>query len=159
MRASHSSKLPLSYSIQFHLSHSNMLLTTPYPRNKFLLTLFKSSGATVSTAAASWSGATVYTTTSSLLTGSATAKNTQAAYPAATSGACGSWTLVENVCCPSYCGNDDTSSSCSGLASCNCTTPPAEMCKSGTMYPEKLSVSPDEAWHYSVSLALDRPWW
>jgi hypothetical protein len=135
-------------------------LPSPNPRDYFFqLTPFKSSGATVSTAAASFSGATVYTTTSSLLTGSATAKKTQAAYPAATSGACGSWTLVENVCCPSYCGNDDTSSSCSGLASCNCTTPPADMCKSGTMYPEKLSVSPHEDWHYSVSLALDQPRW
>lgn len=107
------------------------------------------SSGSASSVTATFSGATDYTT--HLATPTTTSTHTQAAYPAATAGSCGSWTLVENVCCPSYCGSDDTSESCSTAANCNCTTPPAAMCKSGAMYPEVHSVSNNEAWHYSRS--------
>lgn len=109
------------------------------------------------TSAATLTGATIYTTTSTFVSN---ATHSQSAYPAATSGACGSWTLVDNVCCPSYCGSVNTSESCSitGLtaAQCDCTTPPSADCKSGTMYPEVHAVGPSEAWHYSVSAAQPR---
>lgn len=97
-------------------------------------------------------GATIYTTTSTFVSN---ATHSQSAYPAATSGACGSWTLVDNVCCPSYCASVNTSESCAvtGLtaAQCNCITPPSADCKSGSMYPEVHAVGANEAWHYSVS--------
>lgn len=139
------------YYYQCQPSTAVCILTAISPQFKAdsFQTAVSSSTGSASLAAATFSGATDYTT--HLATTTATSTHTQAAYPAATAGSCGAWTLVENVCCPSYCGSDNTSESCSTAANCNCTTPPAAMCKSGTMYPEVHSVSSSEAWHYSVS--------
>lgn len=84
-----------------------------------------------------------YTTTDT----STVASHSQSPYPSIAASSCGSWTLVDNVCCPSYCATDDTSESCTCS---NCTTPPSADCKSGAMYPEVLTVSTNETWHYSV---------
>jgi len=100
------------------------------------------------TAAVTFVGPILYTT--SLATSPASTTHTQAAYPTPSSASCGSWTLSENVCCPSYCSNDNRSESCSTSGTCDCVTVPAAMCKSGTMYPEVHLVTNDEDWHYSV---------
>lgn len=78
----------------------------------------------------------------------------QSPYPVPTvTDSCGSWTLIENVCCPTYCEDVLTSEDCTSYtaAECGaCISPPAADCMSGTMYNETLSVNSDEAWHYSV---------
>jgi hypothetical protein len=88
-------------------------------------------------------GVSTYTTTDT----STVALHSQSPYPSIAASSCGAWTLVDNVCCPSYCATDDTSESCTCS---DCTTPPSADCKSGTMYPEVHSVSTNETWHYSV---------
>lgn len=80
------------------------------------------------------------------------APHSQSDYPSVGSDTCGSWTLVDNVCCPSYCSNVDTSESCSLSCTGSCVTPPSADCKSGTMFDEVHHVSDDEVWHYSVSI-------
>jgi hypothetical protein len=90
-------------------------------------------------------GLSTYTTTDT----STAALHSQSPYPSIAASSCGSWTLVDNVCCPSYCATDDTSESCTCSS---CTTPPSADCKSGTMYPEVHTVSTNETWHYSVRL-------
>jgi len=105
-----------------------------------------------------------YTTTTSL--GTATA--TQVPYPAANSSDCGSWALVDNVCCPYYCTSNNESESCTSSCSGGCSSPESSMCKSGTMCKspkpqicqgcyanfelggEQTTVGSDETWHYSV---------
>ena len=77
----------------------------------------------------------------------------QAPYPEADPSDCGSWTLVENVCCAQYCADDDRSESCTecgGNESQSCVAVDAKACKSGK-WPEVHSVSDDEPWHYSRS--------
>lgn len=88
-------------------------------------------------------GVSTYTTTDT----STVALHSQSPYPSIAASSCGAWTLVDNVCCPSYCATDDTSESCTCS---DCTTPPSADCKSGTMYPEVHTVSTNETWHYSV---------
>jgi len=63
-----------------------------------------------------------------------------------------SWTLVDNVCCPTYCSDVLTSEDCNyPNATCgSCISPPAADCMSGTMYNETLSVNQNEDWHYSI---------
>ncbi|KAH6682523.1 expansin module family protein [Halenospora varia] len=100
-------------------------------------------------AAPTFSGPLIYTT--SLPTAVTTRVHTQAAYPSPSNGACGSWSLTDNVCCPTYCANDNRSESCSTSSSCTCTSPPSAMCKSGAMYPEVHSVTKSEPWHFSRS--------
>ena len=96
------------------------------------------------------SGSSIYTTSTTI---SANPAHTQAPYPATNASSCGGWTLVDNVCAPSYCTNNNESESCSG--GCPCGTPPSADCKSGTMYPEVHAVSDDEPWHYSVRLLFN----
>ncbi|KAF2690313.1 hypothetical protein K458DRAFT_474563 [Lentithecium fluviatile CBS 122367] len=93
-------------------------------------------------------GRPVYTTTMLV----STTSHAQSAYPepTGTNSGCGSWQLTEGVCCPLYDKSNNKSESCSGNGA-NCVTPPAAMCKSGTMYPEVHSIGKDEAWHYSRS--------
>ncbi|KAL6826662.1 Non-catalytic module family expansin [Trichoderma camerunense] len=91
------------------------------------------------------SGASTYTTTDT----ATVAPHSQSPYPSIAASTCGSWTLVDNVCCPSYCATDDTSEFCTG--GCTCATPPSADCKSGTMYPEVHHVTSNETWHYSRS--------
>lgn len=93
-------------------------------------------------------GPTAYTTTLAV----STTSHAQSPYPTptGTGSGCGSWQLTEGVCCPLYDNTNNKSESCSGSGG-NCVTPPAAMCKSGTMYPEVHSVGKDEPWHYSVS--------
>ncbi len=79
----------------------------------------------------------------------------QAAYPAIDSAkaACGSWALVDNVCCAQYCSNDMQSESCDkcgGASSAECTQVSSKACVSGE-WPEVRSVSQDEPWHHSRS--------
>lgn len=74
-------------------------------------------------------GVVDYTTTTSI----PTLSSTQPAYPSIAASSCGSWSLVDNVCCPSYCLSDDKSESCTTGCTGGCGTPPSSMCKSGTM--------------------------
>ncbi|KAF2269510.1 putative swollenin [Lojkania enalia] len=93
-------------------------------------------------------GPTAYTMTVPV----STTSHAQSPYPTPTgpNSGCGSWQMTEGVCCPLYDKNDNRSESCSSSES-NCVTPPAAVCKSGTMYPEVHSVSSNEPWHYSRS--------
>ena len=77
----------------------------------------------------------------------------QAAYPEADPSDCGNWALVDNVCVPQYCADDDRSESCDacgGNDSPNCVTVDSKGCISGE-WPEVHAVSDDEPWHYSRS--------
>lgn len=107
-------------------------------------------GTATSTASATtsptYTGLEDYTTSTSIVPDPT---HTQSPYPSANSSSCSSWTLVDNVCCPAYCTNNNESTSCDGT--CPCGTPPAEDCMSGTMYPEVFSVNSSEPWHYSRS--------
>jgi expansin (peptidoglycan-binding protein) len=82
------------------------------------------------------------------------ADRTQAPYPPVSDpSACGSWALVDNVCCAQYCSDNDQSESCDscgGPGSALCTTVDSKACMSG-QYPEVHSVSENESWHYSRS--------
>ncbi|PMD22769.1 hypothetical protein NA56DRAFT_74224 [Hyaloscypha hepaticicola] len=128
----------------------------------------KTSTSTSHSGSAASSSVTVHTSSSSTSTVSAitsqkyttsisasTTSHAQSPYPVPTAtDSCGSWTLVDNVCCPTYCNDILTSESCSGYtaAECgSCISPPSADCKSGTMYNETLSVSNSEIWHYSRS--------
>ena len=111
---------------------------------------FVASTAAQSTTSASnitYTGPPVFTTTTTIVSN---ASHAQAPYPSPTGDTCGGWTLIDGVCCPQYCTNDNRSSGCSDDPNCNCGSPPSSMCKSGTMYGEDTSVTPDEPWHYSV---------
>jgi chitodextrinase len=77
----------------------------------------------------------------------------QADYPTAASTSCGSWALVDNVCVPQYCSNDDRSEDCSkcgGNSSAQCVKVSSKAGKSGE-WPEVHSVSSNEPWHFSRS--------
>ena len=79
----------------------------------------------------------------------------EAAYPAidATTAGCGSWALVDNVCCAQYCSNDNTSESCDkcgGAGSAQCAAVNSKACVSG-QWPEVHCVGDSEPWHYSRS--------
>lgn len=104
-----------------------------------------SSSAATSTSA--YTGPSEYTTTET----STVASHSQSAYPSVDASTCGSWTLVDNVCCPLYCSNQNESSSCDSTCTGECVTPSSADCKSGTMWGETLHVTDDEDWHYSVS--------
>lgn len=80
------------------------------------------------------------------------ALHSQSAYPSVNDSTCGSWTLVENVCCPLYCSNQNESSTCDSTCTGECVTPPAADCMSGTMWGETFHVNDTEDWHYSVRL-------
>ncbi|KAI5465248.1 expansin module family protein [Mariannaea sp. PMI_226] len=107
----------------------------------------KSTSLTTQTSTATGSSSSVYTTTDT----ATVAAHSQSAYPSVSGSTCGSWTLVDNVCCPSYCSNQNTSESCSSSCTGSCVTPPSADCKSGTMYSEVHHVSSNENWHYSRS--------
>jgi len=66
---------------------------------------------------------------------------------------CGSWALVDNVCCAQYC-NDDTSSEscdqCGGPGSARCVAASSKGCVSG-QWPEVHCVGDNEPWHASRS--------
>ncbi|KAJ3114542.1 hypothetical protein HK100_001626 [Physocladia obscura] len=82
------------------------------------------------------------------------ATRTQASYPTASSSVCGSWTLVDNVCLPQYCSNNNESTDCSGCGgstSSLCTTPISETGKSGNIYDIQTSITNNESFHYSRS--------
>lgn len=77
----------------------------------------------------------------------------QEPYPEADPSDCGSWALVDNVCCAQYCADDDRSESCGGCGgndSSECVVVDSKGCMSGE-WPEVFSVSDDEPWHYSRS--------
>lgn len=77
----------------------------------------------------------------------------QAPYPAADPSDCGSWALVDNVCVPQYCADDDRSESCGGCGGNDapeCVKVSSKGCISGE-WPEVHAVSDDEPWHYSRS--------
>ncbi len=77
----------------------------------------------------------------------------QAPYPEADPSDCGSWRLVENVCCAQYCADDDTSESCTACGGNDaelCEAVDAKACMSGK-WPETHAVSDDEPWHHSRS--------
>ncbi|KAH6989761.1 Non-catalytic module family expansin [Ilyonectria sp. MPI-CAGE-AT-0026] len=99
------------------------------------------------TSVATGSTSSVYTTTDTAVV----AAHSQSAYPSVAGSSCGSWTLVDNVCCPSYCSNQNTSESCSSSCTGSCVTPPSADCKSGAMFNEVHHVTNNEAWHYSRS--------
>ncbi|KAI8813360.1 Non-catalytic module family expansin [Cladochytrium replicatum] len=83
-------------------------------------------------------------TTTTTTTLGPTGTHTQAPYPSVSASNCGSWTLVDNVCCPSYCKNDLTSENCLSCGSANC-------CASGNMFPEGISLTDNVGWHFSRS--------
>ena len=98
--------------------------------------LFKVSSGSGSTAtgskpttATAATGVWDYTTSTSIPTLSVA----QPAYPSVAASSCGAWTLVDNVCCPSYCLSDNESESCTSGCTGGCGSPPSSMCKSGTM--------------------------
>jgi hypothetical protein len=109
---------------------------------------------TASTKAATGSGslassaASLHTYTTSIL--SSTTSHTQAAYPTPTANPCGDWVLVDNVCCPLYCSNQNESSSCDSTCTGTCVSPPGEDCMSGDIYPPIYEVTTNEPYHYSV---------
>ena len=76
----------------------------------------------------------------------------QADYPTASSTDCGGWSLVDNVCVPQYCSDDDRSEDCAkcGKSSSKCVKVSSKAGKSGE-WPEVHSVSDNEPWHYSRS--------
>ncbi|KAH2471154.1 hypothetical protein KXV61_003042, partial [Aspergillus fumigatus] len=76
---------------------------------------------------------------------------TQNPYPPANASSCGSWALVDNVCCPYYCLSDNESESCTSSCTGGCGSPDSSMCKSGTMWGEQHTVTSNEDWHYSRS--------
>ena len=79
------------------------------------------------------------------------APRTPAPHPPIEAGSCGSWAVVDNVCCAQYCSDDNTSDSCgecSGTA--DCVPVDSKGCVSG-QWPEVHSVSDNEPWHYSRS--------
>ncbi|KAH2703784.1 hypothetical protein KXV24_003968, partial [Aspergillus fumigatus] len=88
-----------------------------------------------------------YTTTTVLPSPTAT----QNPYPPANASSCGSWALVDNVCCPYYCLSDNESESCTSSCTGGCGSPDSSMCKSGTMWGEQHTVTSNEDWHYSRS--------
>jgi hypothetical protein len=77
----------------------------------------------------------------------------QGSYPtidAATAG-CGSWALVDNVCCAQYCSDDPLSESCDKCKGTSlCVSVNSKACISG-QWPEGRCISNDEPWHYSRS--------
>ncbi|PSR92270.1 expansin module family protein [Coniella lustricola] len=109
-----------------------------------------SSGATTTaaTSVSSYTGPADYTTTDATAT---VASHAQSAYPSVDASSCGDWTLVDNVCCPLYCSNQNESSSCDSTCTGECITPPSEDCMSGTMWGETFHVNSSEEWHYSRS--------
>ncbi|KAF4161809.1 hypothetical protein CNMCM6936_002962 [Aspergillus lentulus] len=76
---------------------------------------------------------------------------TQNPYPPANASSCGSWALVDNVCCPYYCLSNNESESCTSSCTGGCGSPDSSMCKSGTMWGEQRTVTSNEDWHYSRS--------
>jgi hypothetical protein len=68
-------------------------------------------------------------------------------------GSCGSWALIDNVCCGQYCIDDPMSESCAkcgGPGSPLCQVISGKACQSGK-WPEMHEVSLEEPWHYSRS--------
>ncbi|KAJ9131343.1 Expansin module family protein [Pleurostoma richardsiae] len=96
---------------------------------------------------ATYSGPSTYTTTDT----ATVAAHTQLPYPSADPSSCGAWTMVDGVCCPTYCSTDNKSESCSSSCTGACTQPPSADCKSGTMWGEQHHVTENETWWYSRS--------
>ncbi|KAI8803565.1 expansin-like protein [Cladochytrium replicatum] len=115
--------------------------------SKTTVTTPASSSTRTTVASSSTTSKTTTTTTTVVPTGT----HTQAPYPSVSASTCGSWTLVDNVCCPSYCKNDLQSENCLGCGSADCVSTPSSVCKSGTMFPEVKSLTDNEAWHFSRS--------
>ncbi len=64
---------------------------------------------------------------------------------------CGSWALVDNVCCAQYCASVPTSESCDACeGTSDCVAVSSKGCISGK-WPEGRCVTDDEPWHYSRS--------
>ncbi len=64
---------------------------------------------------------------------------------------CGSWALVDNVCCAQYCADDPKSESCGKCEGTDqCVAVSSKGCISGE-WPEVHCVGDDEPWHYSRS--------
>ncbi len=64
---------------------------------------------------------------------------------------CGSWALVDNVCCAQYCASVPTSESCDA---CEGTSDCVAVSSKGSIsgkWPEGRCVTDDEPWHYSRS--------
>jgi chitodextrinase len=77
----------------------------------------------------------------------------QAPYPAVAASTCGSWALVDNVCVPQYCSNNDRSedcASCGGNTSPTCVKVNGKAGMSGE-WPEVHSVGTNEPWKFSRS--------
>lgn len=77
----------------------------------------------------------------------------EAPYPAidAATAGCGSWALVDNVCCAQYCSNDPLSESCDKCAGTSlCVPVNSKGCVSGE-WPEGRCIGDNETWHYSRS--------
>ncbi|KAH8673502.1 swollenin like protein [Xylariales sp. PMI_506] len=108
-----------------------------------------SGSGTTSSVVSSYTGPSLYTTTET----ASVASHSQSAYPSVDASSCGDWTLVDNVCCPLYCSNQNESSSCDSTCTGTCVTPPSEDCKSGDIYTavESTKVSTNEDWHFSRS--------
>ncbi|HOU94001.1 MAG TPA: hypothetical protein PLU22_23280, partial [Polyangiaceae bacterium] len=64
---------------------------------------------------------------------------------------CGSWALVDNVCCAQYCASVPTSESCDACeGTADCVAVSSKGSISGK-WPEGRCVTDDEPWHYSRS--------
>ncbi len=77
----------------------------------------------------------------------------QAPYPAVAAASCGSWALVDNVCVPQYCSDDDRSEDCAkcgGPGSDRCVKMAGKAGMSGE-WPEVHAVGTNEPWHFSRS--------
>jgi len=77
----------------------------------------------------------------------------EAAYPdiSDSEAGCGSWALVDNVCCAQYCASNLSSESCDECSgTSDCVAVDSKACISG-QWPEVHCVSDDEPWHYSRS--------
>jgi hypothetical protein len=83
----------------------------------------------------------------------ATSSRHQAAYPTidATTAGCGSWALVDNVCCAQYCSDLLSSESCNECqGTAQCVPVSSKGCISGE-WPEVHCVGDNEPWHFSRS--------
>jgi hypothetical protein len=77
----------------------------------------------------------------------------QSAYPTIepSKAGCGSWAMVDNVCCAQYCSDNPASESCDSCSgTANCVPVSSKGCISGE-WPEVHCIGDDEPWHYSRS--------
>ncbi|KAJ3108622.1 hypothetical protein HK100_003403, partial [Physocladia obscura] len=77
------------------------------------------------------------------------ATRTQGQYPSVAASIC-SGALVDGVCLPIYCSNNNESVDCSGCSGSLCISPNSETGKSGDIYDLGTNVTSSEPFHYGV---------